>query len=98
MSIKFIKGAVFALCAAITLPAATAMAQDARTLDELLGFVKQGQTSEAKDNRAREQRFANAKADQARLLKDAEAERTRQERKSGQLEDAFEANDLLVTA
>ena len=98
MSIKFIKGAALLLTAAIVLPATTAVAQDAKTLDELLGFVKQGQITEAKENRAREQRFANAKADQARLLKESEAERARQERLSKQLEDKFEANELLVAA
>ncbi len=98
MSIKFIKGAAIVLCAAITLPAATAIAQDARSLDELLGFVKKGQVTEAKENRAREQKFSRAKADQSRLLKAAEAERGRQERLSSQLEDQFEANELLVDA
>ena len=98
MSIKFIKGAAFMLAAAIVFPATTAVAQDAKTLDELLGFVKQGQVSEAKENRAREKRFAGAKADQARLLKESEAERARQERLSAQLEDKFEANELLVAA
>jgi biopolymer transport protein ExbB len=98
MSIKFIKGAAFLMAGAITLSATTAVAQDARSLDELLGFVKQGQVGEAKENRAREQKFANAKADQARLLKEAEAERLRQEGISAQLEDKFEANELLVAA
>jgi biopolymer transport protein ExbB len=64
----------------------------------LLNFVKKGQVTEAKENRAREQRFASDKANQAAELKKAEAERTRQEELSAQLEDTFEANELLVDA
>lgn len=53
------------LAGGVLLAASGAVAQDesARSLDELLGFVKQGQTSEAKENSAREARFRAAKAD-----------------------------------
>lgn len=98
MSIKSVKVAAIALCGALTLSAGSVLAQDAKSLDELLGFVKKGQVSEQKENRAREQRFAKDKANQASELKKAEAERTRQEELSAQLEDAFEANELLVAA
>ncbi|RLA56313.1 MAG: energy transducer TonB [Gammaproteobacteria bacterium] len=98
MSIKYVKAAAIALCGAVTLSAGSALAQDARTLDELLGFVKQGQVTEARENRAREQRFAKDKVNQASELKKVEAERTRQEQISAELEDAFEANELLVAA
>ena len=76
--------------------AATAAAQESKSLDELLGYVKQGQIDEARENRAREQRFTAAKADQARLLAEARAERTRQERVSARLEKTFEDNELLI--
>ncbi len=98
MSIKCVKAAALALCGALTFSAGSVLAQDAKSLDELLGFVKQGQVTEAKENRAREQRFAKDKANQASELKKAEAERTRQEQISAELEDAFEANELLVAA
>ena len=98
MSIKCVKAAAIAMCGVLTLSAGSAMAQDAKSLDELLGFVKKGQVSESKENRAREQRFAKDKANQASELKKAEAERTRQEQLSTQLEDTFEANELLVSA
>ena len=75
---------------------ATAAAQESKSLDELLGYVKQGQIDEARENRAREQRFTAAKADQARLLTEAKAERTRQERVSARLEKSFEDNELLI--
>jgi biopolymer transport protein ExbB len=98
MSIKCVKVAAIALCGALTLSAGSVLAQDAKSLDELLGFVKQGQVTESKENRAREQRFAKDKANQASVLKKAEAERTRQEQISAELEDDFEANELLVAA
>lgn len=71
-------------------------AEAAANMGQLLEFVKQGQVTDAKENRAREQRFAGAKADQQKMLNDAEAERAREERRSAQLEDTFEANELLV--
>ena len=67
-------------------------------MDELLGFVKQGQTTEARENRQREQRFANDKAGQAAELKRAQDERARQEALSTELENAFEENELLIAA
>ncbi|MEM6544532.1 MAG: MotA/TolQ/ExbB proton channel family protein [Pseudomonadota bacterium] len=68
----------------------------AANIQQLLDFVKQGQVTEARANREREQRFQSAKNDQQRLLQEAEAERAREERRSAQLEDEFEANELLV--
>ena len=82
----------------MALSAGIATAQEAKTLDELLGFVKQGQVTESKENAAREQRFAQDKASQAAELQRAQGERTRQEELSVQLEDSFEANELLVAA
>jgi biopolymer transport protein ExbB len=97
MSIKSVKAAAIGLFGVLVLSAGPASAQEAKTLDELLGFVKQGRVTESKENAAREQRFAKDKANQAAELKRAEAERTRQEELSAQLEDAFEANELLVS-
>jgi biopolymer transport protein ExbB len=96
MSIKFVKAAAFSMAGLLTLSAGPALAQDAKSLDELLDFVKRGQVTEAKENREREQRFARDKANQAAELKKAEAERTRQEELSAQLEDQFEENERLV--
>ena len=79
MSVKIVKAAALALSGALTFSAGSAIAQEAQSLDQLLNFVKQGQVSEAKENRAREQRFAQDKANQANALKQAEAERARQE-------------------
>ena len=98
MSIKWVKGAALALCGALAVSGGSALAQQAKSLDELLGFVKQGQTTEARENRQREQRFANDKAGQAAELKRAQDERARQEALSTELENAFEENELLIAA
>ena len=98
MSVKVLKVAAVALCGALTLSAGSALAQEAKSLDDLLNFVKQGQVSEAKENRAREAQFAKDKANQAAALKRAEAERAKQEALSAQLEKAFEENELLIAA
>jgi biopolymer transport protein ExbB len=98
MSINCVKAAAIGLFGTLALSAGSVMAQEAKTLDQLLGFVKQGQVTESKENAAREQRFAKDKANQAAELQKAQAERTRQEALSAQLEDTFEANELLVSA
>ncbi|MEM9316783.1 MAG: MotA/TolQ/ExbB proton channel family protein, partial [Pseudomonadota bacterium] len=59
---------------------------------------RQGQVQEAQENRAREQRFARDKANQAAELQRAEEERARQEALSAQLENTFEENELLIAA
>jgi biopolymer transport protein ExbB len=98
MSINCVKAAAMGLIGALALSSGLALAQEAKTLDQLLGFVKQGQVTESKENAAREQRFAQDKANQAAELQRAEAERTQQEALSVQLEDGYEANELLVAA
>ncbi|MCB1687952.1 MAG: MotA/TolQ/ExbB proton channel family protein [Halioglobus sp.] len=98
MSVKYVKGVALALCASLSMSAGSALAQQAKSLDELLGFVKQGQATEAAENRQREQRFANDKANQASELKRAEAERARQEALSTELENTFEENERLIAA
>ncbi len=100
MKLYCLKAGAIVIAGAITLGSVAAGAQDAepKSLDQLLNLVRQGQVTEAKENRAREQRFAQDKANQAAELQKAQAERTRQEELSAQFEDAFEANELLVVA
>ena len=102
MSIKKITRLMVAATGAALLSTNIAMAQDgdapARDLNQLLDFVKQGQVTEASENRAREQRFAKDKANQQAELRKAESERTRQENLSAQLEDTFEKNELVIAA
>lgn len=75
----------------------TAPEDEAQSLEQLLEFVKQGQTQEMQGNRQREQRFQQNKANQAAELKAAEDERSRQENISSTLESTFEKNELLIT-
>ncbi|WP_019528899.1 MotA/TolQ/ExbB proton channel family protein [Dasania marina] len=94
MKTQLFKSIIFA---ALTMAAATTVvAQDAKSLDQLLGFVKQGQVDEAKENKQREAAFRNAKAKQGQLLSEAKAMRTAQEKRSAQLEGEFEKNELRV--
>lgn len=96
MSFKTVKAAALVLCSTLTFSGASAFAQEAQSLDQLLDFVKKGQVSASQENRSREAKFAKEKANQAAALRDAEAERARQERLSAQLEKTFEDNDLLI--
>ena len=99
MSIKFVKVAAIALASTLTVASSVTLAEgEPQSLEQLLQFVKKGQVTESRENAAREQRFAKDKANQAAELKRMEGERVRQEGLSAQLEDAFEANELLVTA
>ena len=98
MRVKFVQAAAFALCGALGLSAGPSLAQEAQSLDQLLNFVKKGQVAESKENRAREQRFAKDKANQAAALQQAEAERAREEQRSTDLENTFEENELLIVA
>ena len=70
----------------------------AENLDQLLELVKQGQARASAENKAREDRFAQDKANQAAALKRAEEERVREERRSARLEKQFEENELLIAA
>lgn len=95
MKTKLIKSAIFS--AVLVVSSAPVMAQEALSLDQLLKFVKQGQSSEAKENRAREARFKAAKNDQAKMLANAKQMRKQEEDRSAQLEATFEQNEIQVT-
>lgn len=87
------------LTAVFILFSVTAFAQNnttekPKTLDELLQLVQQGRTQESAENRAREQRFATAKADQQSLLREAQQQKARLERRSNQLETTFDRNEI----
>jgi len=68
----------------------------ADTLGELLQNVQDRRVVESKTNREREQRFAREKAQQAKMLGDAKAERTREEQRSDRLETAFDENEIRI--
>lgn len=75
-----------------------ASAQDAKSVDELLNLVKQGMAREAKEQKEREAQFRADKAAQQRKLNEAKAERERQQRRSTNLENQFEQNELDIAA
>ena len=70
----------------------------AQNMSDLLNLVKQGRSRAAGENRAREQRFAQDKANQQSELNRAERERAAEERRSARLEKKFEDNELLIAA
>jgi len=69
---------------------------EANTLDELLDNVQERRVVESREHTARERRFTQSRSEQAKLLSDAQAERTREERRSDRLETAFEENEIRI--
>ena len=98
MTIKRMKCAVISatLTTVLAVASGTAVAQEARSLDQLLDFVKQGQARDAKENRDREARFRNAKNRQNQMLAEAKRLRKQEEDRSARLENTFEQNELKV--
>ena len=94
MKIKFAKGimAVVAV-AAFSMPA---MAQDAKTLDELLQMIETSSISETADYRKREAAFKSDQRKQDQLLKKAQNTKTAEERRSDRLEQTIRDNDALI--
>ncbi len=69
---------------------------EANSLDELLDNVQGRRVVENREHTDREGRFTREKANQAQMLKDAEAERRREERRSDRLETTFEENEIRI--
>lgn len=111
MNAKFLKATTFVVAGMF---AGVAVAQDeaapevpagptpqevaAQNMSELLDLVKQGRSRADGENRAREQRFAQDKANQQSELNRAQRERAAEERRSARLEKKFEDNELLIAA
>jgi biopolymer transport protein ExbB len=68
----------------------------AKNLDDLLNLVEQRRLVESKENAAREQRFVNDKANQAKMLASAKATRAAEEQRSERLETKFEENEIHI--
>ena len=90
------------IAALMVMVSATAFAQSegepkAKSLDELLRLVEQGRARESRENREREQRFASAKSEQQRMLREAQSRKTQLERQSNQLEGAFDRNEIRTS-
>ena len=90
---RIFTGAVLGLALCISV-----QAQEALTLDELLDLVKQGAVKDNEEMRGREERFAQARGEQQRLLNEANAERDAEERRSERLESNFNANEQRIKA
>ena len=74
----------------------TGYAAQAVSLDELLQQVKSGRVKDADENKKRIAEFQQARGQQQQLLRNMQAEQTRQEQLSVQLEATFEANDAQI--
>ena len=97
MKRNLLKAAVLAIGGTIALASSPVMAQEAKSLDELLQMVKQGRASDAREQKAREQRFKNARYDQQKMLKEAEKTLADEEKRSSELENTFEENETVLT-
>ncbi len=84
------------ICASLALSFLFTAPIQSAPLDDLLRQVRDGKVGEAKENAARERAFQRDKNRQAGLLKEAKAERRRQEARSAQLEDMFDENELRI--
>jgi biopolymer transport protein ExbB len=79
--------------------AGAAQAQDdARSMQQLLELIQQGQARDSQEARQREAEFARRKNEQQNLLNQARAERNRQERESERLEQLFEDQQAEIVA
>jgi len=94
MNMNFVKVcAAFVAAAAFSMPA---MAQDAKTLDELLQMIQGAKISESADYRKREAAFKSDQRKQASLLKRAQNTKTAEERRSDRLEQTIRDNDVVL--
>jgi biopolymer transport protein ExbB len=79
--------------------AGTVQAQDdARSMQQLLELIQQGQARDSQEARQREADFARRKNEQQNLLNQARGERNRQERESERLEQLFEDQQAQIVA
>ena len=94
MKIKMVNiFAAFVAAAAISVPA---LAQDAKSLDELLQMIESSSISESADSRGRESAFKSDQRKQGQLLKDAQNSKVKEERRSDRLEQTIRDNDIEI--
>ena len=91
---KFVKVcAAFVAAVAFSTPA---LAQDAKTLDELLQMIESAKLSESADYSNREAAFKRDQRKQAQLLKQAQNTKAAEERRSDRLEQTIRDNDQVL--
>jgi len=78
------------------LVAVPALAQEPASLDDLLKQVREGRTADTQEHRQREAEFRAARDQQQKMLDDARARLRAAERKSEQLEQSYNDNDLRI--
>lgn len=81
----------------LILLSSAALAQTPANLDELLEQVKRDRVVEQQQNTMREAEFLQARNRQAQLLEQAKAELAEQEQRTDSLNNAFEANENMLT-
>ncbi|MGB2381863.1 MAG: energy transducer TonB, partial [Porticoccaceae bacterium] len=87
------------LCAAVVAAVAfssPAMAQNAKTLDELLQMIESAKLSESAEYRTREAAFKRDQRKQAQLLRQAQNTKAAEERRSDRLEQIIRDNDVVL--
>ena len=97
MKRNLFKAAVLAFGGMIAVAAMPAMAEDAKSLDELLKMVRQGYATDARENKEREQRFVAARYDQQKTLDEAKRTLAAEEKRPSDLEKSFEENETVIT-
>jgi len=75
---------------------ASAMAQEAANLDDLLSQLQQGQIAQSQQNKAREQEFISKRSEQQRLLSNAVNTRDNAVKLSTELEAQFQNNEIDI--
>lgn len=93
MKRKYLNCLAASVLAFAVLGPSSAVAQQAVSIEELLRQVEQGRINDNQENRQREERFRASRADQQRLLRDAEATKRTEEQRSERLENEFDANE-----
>lgn len=90
------KRIIVTLAAGLLATGAVQAQDEAASMDELLNMVQQGQARDSQEARQRLQRFQQNRNEQQQLLNQAQAERTRQENNSQQLETQFAENQQAI--
>ncbi|MDC0172840.1 MotA/TolQ/ExbB proton channel family protein [Gammaproteobacteria bacterium] len=85
--------ATFVAAAVISVPA---LAQDAKSLDELLQMIESASISESADSKGREAAFKSDQRKQGQLLKNAQNTKVQEERRSDRLEQKIRDNDIQI--
>ena len=85
--------AAFVVAVSFSVPA---LAQEAKSLEELLQMIESAAISETADSKKREADFKRDQRNQATALKRAENTRTAEERRSDRLEQAIRDNDIQI--